>query len=484
MPLLILTLLAADRPATDPRGADRFNVLMIVVDDMRCELGCYGAGRIDSPAIDRLASRGTLFERAYCQQAVCNPSRASVLTGLRPSTLGLYDLRTHFRDARPNVVTLPQRFRHAGYFTRGIGKVFHNWVQPNRRGDSRSWSVPAVMHYFHHSDDVPYVGLVPNDEIAVPKASRLDVPDEAYLDGRVAELGSRAIADYAASGRDEPWFLAVGFWKPHAPFNAPSSHWRRYDGRAITDPEPIEPPTDVPDLALHDGREITRGFRDNPNRRPTPEQTRTLRHGYYAAISYVDTQVGRILDALDKSGQRDETIVVLWSDHGLHLGEQSLWGKTTNFELDVRVPLIIDAPGTPQGTRVSGLVELVDLYPTLTDWCGIDAPALDGESLVPLLRDPDGPGRDAAYSWHPRPAYVDEGEMPDAIGWSVRTDRYRLTDWRKYPNGDLIATELYDLSETDIETENIAARRPELVARLRPLLNTERERVPASWRDE
>ena len=478
-------LLAASPSEAEDAPASRPNVLMIVVDDMRAELGCYGDAHIVSPNLDALAARGTLFERAYCQQAVCNPSRASTLTGLYPSTLGIWDLPTHFRQRRKDIVTLPQAFTNSGYVTRGIGKVFHNWTQDRYRGDARSWSLPQALHYANHGDDVPHVGLIPPSRIEMPKVTIHDVPDEAYLDGRVAALGVDSLEAFAQTG--EPFFLACGFWKPHSPFNAPAQYWNLYDFDDITDPDPAKRPKDVPGIAMHDSREIRRGFRDRPGNRPTAEEARRLRHGYYAAISFADAQIGKLLDALDRTGLAENTIVVFWSDHGYHLGEKTLWAKTSNFELDARVPMIVALPDALRGSaagsggqRTDALVELVDLYPTLCDLAAIDPPhELDGDSLAPLLRGKANAAQSdddaAAFTWHPRPAYPVEGTDPKAIGWSMRTDRYRLTEWRAFDDGELRAVELYDHDADADEMANIAAERPEVVERLRPRLDAWRQ---------
>ena len=442
LPYLVL-LFAAAAAAAPP------DVLFVVADDLRCDLGCYGADHVLSPHLDRLAAGGRLFRRAYCQQAVCNPSRASVMTGLDPWTLGVYDLHTHFRERRKDVLTLPQAFKAAGYHARGIGKVYHNWVQENRRGDAPSWSVPQMMHYANHSDDVPFVGRVPANRTDLPKCFDLDVPDEAYFDGRIADLAVAAIE----AEREEPLFLAVGFWKPHSPFNAPAKYWDLYDRQSL--PDVATPrPEGVPDVAMHDGREILRAFRKRPGKRPTDAEARAMRHGYYAAISYLDAQVGKLLDAVERTGR--ETVVVFWSDHGYHLGEKTLWAKTSNFELDARVPLIVAGPGIRPG-ETDALAELCDLYPTLAERCGVDAPAdLGGVSLVPVLDDPSASVRDAAFTWHPRPAYVSPGEEPDVMGRSVRTDRYRYTQWRTWPDGKVVAEELYDHAADPAESRNAA----------------------------
>lgn len=437
-------------------AAERPNVLFIAVDDMRVELSCYGKEYVHSPNIDRLASRGTMFTHAYCQQAVCNPSRASLLTGLRPETLGIWDLPTHFRQKLPDVVTLPQLFKNSGYFTQGIGKIFHNWRQDDYQGDARSWSVPAVMHYASHATDQAIVeGTVPEDEVNVPRCEMRDVPDEAYFDGRVAQLAVDALGQLKQNGNS--FFLAVGFWKPHAQFNAPKKYWDLYHRSEIQPPANSEPPTNVPPIALHDSREILRGFKDNVGGIPTAEQVLALRHGYLAAISYVDAQIGRVLDELDRLDLRSNTIVVLWSDHGFHLGEHGLWAKTSNFELDARVPLIMATPEKPQGVRCDSLVELLDLYPTLADLCDLAAPDnLEGVSLRPLLDDANARVKDAAYTWHPRPAYPADGQNPQAMGFSKRTQRYRYTEWRDFETGQVLARELYDHDTDPAETQNIA----------------------------
>jgi len=460
--------------------SERPNVLFIAVDDMRAELGCYGSSIVSSPHIDALAERGTLFERAYCQQAVCNPSRASLLTGLRPETLDIWNLATHFRERRPDVVTLPQHFMRNGYHAEGIGKIFHNWRQDDWRGDAASWSVPAVMHYAAHGQDQAEVeGDVPPNETSTPKCEIRDVPDEAYFDGRVAKLAVDALG--RLSRQDKPFFLAVGFWKPHSQFNAPKRYWDRYDRQEIKRAANPFPPRFVPEIALHDAREMLRSFRDRAFGRPTPAEEIELRHGYYAAISYVDAQVGKVVDELDRLGLAEDTIIVFWSDHGYHLGEHGLWAKTSNFELDARVPLIVAAPGSPANRRSRSLVELLDLYPTLADLAGLPSPDhLEGESLRPILKDPRATVKPAAFTWHPRPAYPSEQDPLEAIGYSMRTDRFRYTEWRSAKDGAVIARELYDHQDDPDETINRAddARYREDAARLATALEQARPAAP------
>jgi len=380
---LVLALPAVLQAADSAIPSTKYNVLFIAADDLRNDLGCYGHELVKTPNFDRLAKRGVLFNRAYCQQAVCNPSRASLLTGRRPDTLRVWDLPTHFRSNMPDLVTLPQYFKQHGYFTQNIGKIFHNFRQ-TIQGDPDSWSVPAVMHFANHGDDKPVVdGPLPPNLAQDPKCEQRDVPDEAYFDGRVAKLSVQALSELRAKA--QPFFLAVGFWKPHSPYNAPKRYWDLYSRDAVGLPKNPEWPFGAPRIAWHDSREIL----GTPARVLSPEAVREIRHGYLANISYFDAQLGKVLDELDRLQLAENTIIMFWSDHGYHLGEQSLWAKTSNFELDARVPLLIAAPGMAQGTRTDSLVELLDLYPTLTELCGLPLPqGVEGASLVPVLKNP------------------------------------------------------------------------------------------------
>jgi iduronate 2-sulfatase len=468
--------------AAEPPRQMPLNVLFIAVDDLRNDLGCYGDALVRTPHIDRLAARGTVFDAAYCQQAVCNPSRASLLTGRRPDTLRIWDLPTHFRTRHPEIVTLPQYFKRHGYHAENIGKIFHNWRQ-SIEGDPESWSVPAVMHFASHSADQPQVdGPVPPDLAKSPRCQMRDVPDEAYFDGRIAARAIESLREAAA--RDTPFFLAVGFWKPHAPFNAPKRYWDLYDRDAIPRPRHPEWPTDAPRIAWHDSQEILRESQGPL----TPAQAQTIRHGYLAATSYLDAQVGRVLDELERLGLAERTIVVFWSDHGYHLGEQSLWAKTSNFELDARVPLVIAAPGVGSaGGRVAAPVELLDLYPTLVDLAGLPLPSgLDGTSLVPLLVDPQAEVKPAALTQHPRPAHIDRSPegMPKAMGYSVRTPTHRYTEWRDWKTGATVARELYDHAADADETTNVAGRadQQDVVARHAALLEQFHPLVRPGWK--
>lgn len=417
------------------RAADpRWNVLFISVDDLRPALGCYGDRRALTPSIDRLAAGGRTFLSAYCAQAVCGPSRSALFTGRLPDQTRVWHNRHRFRDTLPDAVTLPQAFLRAGWTTMSLGKVLSG---DEREEDPASWSVPAVLRAKGWKTSL--------DPRSAGKGKglpweRLDVGDDAYPDGRIADLAIGALTEAATAPR--PFFLAVGFLKPHLPFNAPARYWDRHDPEALgTVPFP-EPTPGAPALAWPDHRELA-GYRGMPaDERVDAATARDLRHGYSACVSYVDAQVGRVLDALDRLGLASRTIVVLWGDHGYSLGEGDHWCKATNFERDTRVPLVIRVPGMARpGASTPALVELVDLYPTLTGLAGVPAPAgLAGRSLVPLLDDPAAPGREVALSQFARPF---RNQDPETMGYSLRSPSHRYTRWVEWPSRRTVAEELY-----------------------------------------
>ena len=438
--------------------ATKLNVLFVMADDLRPELASYGSPAI-TPNLDRLAKRSVQFDRAYCQQALCNPSRSSMLTGRRPDTLKLWHNGLHFREKNPEVTTLPLWFKEQGYTTRCVGKIFHNW-HTKEKGDARSWSAPEFLHYANHGDDVAQVtGELPSNHASpsprkytnVPLYECRDVTDDAYFDGRVASEAVRVMREV----REQPFFLAVGFWKPHAPFNAPKKYWDMYD-RAKLPPLNSARPTGAPDVAFHDGREL-RGV--PPNQVTfTAEQVAEIRHGYFANISYLDAQLGKVLDELDRLKLTERTAIVFCGDHGYHLGEHTQWAKTSNFEYDARVPLLLATPkSTNAGRRSSSLVELLDLFPTLVELCGLPRPTgLEGTSLVPVLNDVSKSVKAATFTQHPRPSYFDRepsGE-PTTMGVSVRTARVRYTEWRDWKSSKTVARELYDAQQDPAELHN------------------------------
>ncbi|MCA9270484.1 MAG: sulfatase [Planctomycetales bacterium] len=442
-------------------AGDRPNVLLIVADDLNCAIGPYGDATAVTPNLNRLADRGMVFQRAYCQQAVCNPSRSSFLTGLRPDTVKVDDLRKSFRDTAPGgatLVTLPQHFKNHGYFCQNIGKIFHNMGETQ---DRRSWSIDETLFKGTHADDTVYANTPPAlRTFSVPRApvvEALDVPDTAYRDGQIANMAAAMLRDHPADG--QPFFLAVGFWRPHLPFVAPKKYWDLYDEEEIPAPQPAAAPEGAPSIALHESREI-HGYSGVPNDRDfTAEEIRRFRHGYYASISFMDAQLGEILDALDDGGHADDTIVVFTSDHGFHVGQHTLWGKTTNFELDARVPLIVAAPDMKagHGKSTTALAELVDLYPTLAELAGVDGDLngrLEGTSLAPIVADPTASVKQAAFTQHQHPFYGPATNWK-AWGYSIRTADWRYTEWRAIDGGDVVARELYDHVRDPLETRNV-----------------------------
>ncbi len=473
-------LVLASLPCMSTAAAERPNVLFIMADDLRCELASYGSPA-RTPNLDRLARRAVQFDRAYCQQAVCNPSRSSLLTGRRPDTLRLWNNGTHFRELNPDVATLPLWFKQQGYTTRCVGKIFHNW-HTQEKGDRRSWSAPEFLHYANHGDDKPqapgepanHAGAAPRNYGAVPLWECRDVPDAAYYDGRVADEAVRVLSEVKAG----PFFLAVGFWKPHAPFNAPKRYWDLYDRAKLPPLDPARP-AGAPEIAFHDGREL-RGI---PPQQVTfmPDHVAEIRHGYFANISYMDAQVGKVLEALESHGLAERTIVVFVSDHGYHLGEHTLWAKTSTFEFDAHVPMLIAAPGfADRGRKSTSLVELLDLFPTLVELCHLPRPSgLEGASLVPVLMDTANTIKPAAFTQHPRPAYFDRepSKAPSAMGYSVRTPQVRYTEWRDWRTGEPTARELYDHRTDPREMRNVLDS-PELAAAQRDAAALLRRQFP------
>lgn len=492
-----LALGAIVQAAPHQRSRDRapLNVLFIAVDDLRPEGGTFGPSPVKTPHIDALARRGVAFTRAYAQQALCSPSRTSLLTGLRPDTTRIYDLQTHFRATVPDVVTLPEHFKRHGYHAQGFGKIYHEGLD-----DRASWSVPLWMPTLPWNeaygkpetiadvrrqrerllaDGRPLGPLVAERDARTGTTLKLggggpyvrgpswedpDVADEALPDGELATAAIGAMRQL----RDRPFFLALGFAKPHLPFVAPKKYYDLYPADTIqVAPNPLAP-RDAPAIAMHGWGEL-RQYPDIPRTGPlSDEQARALRRGYFAAISYVDAQIGRVLAEVDRLGLRDRTIVVLWGDHGYHLGEHGLWNKHSNFEGATRSPLIVSAPGRKAGVRTAALAELVDVYPTLCDLAGLPLPpALEGASLAPVFADPTRSIKDAAFSQYPR---------PKGMGYTMRTDRHRYTEWRSTA-GDVLAAELYDHHTDAQENENLAGR-PEHGAAVRELS----ARLKAGWR--
>jgi iduronate 2-sulfatase len=454
-------------------GTAKPNVLFIAVDDLRPMLGCYGDKTAISPNIDAVAKRGMVFERAYCQEAVCCPSRLSLMTGLRPDTTRVWDLATHFREALPNAVTLPQHFKANGYHTRSIGKIYHGGGRAS--SDPPSWSEPA-QHAVALGAKVRYANAanlkgkgLKRDSTEAGLAS-----GSVYIDQIVCDQAAGALGELKK--KSKPFFLAVGFRKPHLPFCAPKKYWDMYDRDKIPPPESTKHPSGAPELAVRSWRELE-GYRDIPkDGKITPEKVQQLRHGYYACVSYIDDLVGRLVKELDRLGLAGNTVVILWGDHGFHLGEQGLWTKANNYEWSTRAPLILAGPKQANpGGRSRALVEFVDIYPTLADICGLPVPkGLEGVSMTPLLAKPNRPWKKAVFSQYPRHRTSHRHRKHGQImGYAIRTDRYRYVEWREWGAKKIVARELYDHRSDAGEMVNLAAgeENKTIIAELSKLLD-------------
>ena len=468
------------------------NVLFIAVDDLRPSLGCYGDNHAISPNIDALADRGVLFNRAYCQVAVCNPSRASLMTGLRPDNLGVWTLPIHFREAKPDAVTLPQWFRQFGYNAVSHGKIYHNptpdpqsWSEPIRRLPPLPFPYPDGAR---ERVKTTMQGLSPGDwrqnNLRLPSTAAPDLADSEVRDGAQTDM---AIEDLRRLGNEsQPFFLAMGYIRPHLAWVAPKKYWDMHDPATLPVPQNQQVIPGTPPYAPSNNSELSHyvDLIDMPkpwDERTLPaEKMRHLTHAYYACVSYVDAQIGRLLDALDEEGLTENTIVVLWSDHGWKLGENRGWGKMTNYELDARVPLIISAPGRrATGQQTDQLSELLDLYPTLCELAGIETPKfVDGRSLVPVLDDAETKVHDEALS-----QYYRNFEGRQYMGYSMRTDQYRFIEWRDFESGAVTARELYDHTSGKPEIANIIDSAPgELIDRLTEQLVRSHPRKPLVMR--
>lgn len=428
------------------RAADstRPNVLFIAVDDLRPELPCYGQQHIHSPNIDRLAASGVLFQRAYCMVPTCGASRASLMTGIRPARERFVNHLTWAEKDAPGTATLNTHFKRNGYYTVSLGKIFHHPTD-----NAEGWSEPAWR-----PKGVPTYRVAENHELHERRARELgdrgrgpayesgDVADDAYADGVLAQ---RAVTDLRRlAAKDEPFFLAVGFFKPHLPFVAPKKYWDLYDHGQIQLPDNYHAPKDAPPESIHNSGEL-RSYADIPAKGSVTEETaRNLIHGYYACVSYTDAQIGKLLDELDRLQLSDNTIVVLWGDHGWNLGEHTLWCKHSCYETSMRVPLVIRAPGVDGDRQTTGLTESIDVYPTLCELAGLTLPQhLQGRSFVPLLRAPQTTWKQAAI-----------GRFQN--GDTIRTDSFRFSEYTD-GKGKAIAAMLYDHTADPNEDVNVAS---------------------------
>ena len=441
-------------------GQKKMNVLFISVDDMNDNLGCCGHPLVKSPNLDRLASQGTLFARNYNQFPLCGPSRSSLLTGLRPDTTQVFSLYYHFRQGLPNVVTLPQLFMQNGYYVARVGKIYHadnpDEIGKNGMDDRASWMErfnpagidktelePKVIKYYSHGDDLGKAMAFLAD----------DGPDENHTDGKVAAQAIKLLETH----KDKPFFIAAGFYRPHCPWISPKKYFDLYPMAEITVPK-ISPDTqnNYPPLALTSTKPW-------PNFGVSEEQARQCKQAYFAAISFVDAQIGLVLDAVDRLGLRDNTIIVFSSDHGYQLGEHGLWFKQDCFEEASRTPLIISMPKQKTaGQPCQRIVEHLDIYPTLADLAGLTPPGdLQGKSLCPLINNP-------AAEWsHPAFTQVQRKQGP---GYSIRTERWRYTEWNLGADG----VELYDHENDPQELKNLAqdSKYADVCAQLKAQLTT------------
>ena len=471
--------LYSQQNASTENASKKPNILFLVIDDLKPVLGVYGDTNVKTPGLDQLAGEGVLFENAYCQQAVCAPSRISFFTGKRPDRTKVYDLHTNMRDMVPDIITAPQFFKAHGYTTVGLGKLMHG----AKRNDPVSWSIHTKKDdklNYANGFTYPAEGKYQNPEIRVaseeadaqnlnwkqtkkylvsknlfPATECLDVPDDAYADGAIAEAGIKLMKNL--SKKDKPFFIALGFHKPHLPFVAPKKYWDMYDRDKIEKNPFQKHAKNSPDFAYQTWGEL-RAYSDIPEEGPLPDdKQKEVIHGYWASVSYVDAQVAKVLQALKKLGLEENTIVVLWGDHGWHLGDHGLWCKHTNFEQATKVPFIIKAPGYKKGVKASTMTELVDVFPTLVDYAGLEIPDyLEGQSLIPVLVNPETQIKDYAISQYFRGKNI--------MGYSLRTKRYRLTLWLKgdFKHNDLFrdpviaATELYDYKTDPQEKVSLA----------------------------
>ncbi|WP_163397319.1 sulfatase [Flavobacterium fluviatile] len=514
------------------------NILFVAFDDMRTELGCYGSEVVKSPNIDALAKAGVQFNRAYCQEAICGPSRASIMTGARNETINVIDLFQDFRANCPSIITLPQHFRENGYETVYTGKVFHG----KYTDDELSWSRKATQP--KKDPNIPETkggyALKENQQMYIDNKKELDakygekmirenwlakgpdvecadVPDETYEDGENTLAAIATLNELTKS--DKPWFLGLGFHKPHLDWIAPKKYWDMYDESEIPIATQVDPPINGAAMGLSESLEVRVGADMPKTEAFSPELQRKLRHGYFACVSYVDAQLGKMVEALKASGEYENTIIVLWSDHGFNLGEMGYWGKATNYEISTRVPFIIVAPGVTdkvKGQKADALVELIDVYPTLCELAGLKQPThLEGNSIVSIIKNPSKKGAEAAFSVFPTPALREwaarpftppfrnsffapliekietkiKNQMGDkwnraafeefVMGYAMRTDRYRLVLWkdRRHRNDAPLFVELYDHEKDPNETTNIADSNTKIIANLTKQFNKSQKKV-------
>lgn len=448
------------------------NVLFIISDDLNNMLGCYGNSVVKTPNIDRLAARGVRFDRAYCTFPLCGPSRNSMLTGLYPNSTGILANSQIFRQTIPNRLSLPQVFRQQGYFVGRLGKLYHynvpNSIGTDGHDDPASWELQLNPAGVDRLEEHPRIeSLVPNQFGGTLSWYASPQSDEHHTDAKLA-ADAEWVLERCAGREARPFFLAVGFFRPHTPYVAPKVPWfDLYDQNAMPVIEGVE--EDLKDLPA-----AATASQKKEQLTMTVEQKQKARQAYYASISFMDAQVGRMVDALEALGLADDTVIVFTSDHGYHLGEHGLWQKMSLFEESSRVPLLIVAPGYQRGVASAAPVSHVDIFPTLAELCNVDAPdGLQGQSLVPILKDVNQQGRGWALTQVTRGNARGNGARNRSIassedsgffGYSLKTSRWRYTEWADGDEG----RELYDHEADPTEQTNLAAA-PEFQATIAEL---------------
>ncbi|RMG37235.1 MAG: iduronate-2-sulfatase, partial [Methanobacteriota archaeon] len=429
--LFILIVLLLSTLSASGNAGKKLNVLFIAVDDLRPELGCYGSDVAITPNLDQLAKDGLMFEYAYCQQAICGPSRASLMTGARPETIGVIDNYIDFRELNPDIITLPQWFRENGYETVYVGKVFHGKFTDEKYSWSRKpatidlekprlpggYALPENQEIFKKNKQamIAKYGKAARYGLGMgPAYECADVPDYTYIDGYRTEVAIATLKELVKA--DKPFFLGYGLIRPHLNWNSPKKYWDLYDPAKIPLAKYRKAPVDGAAMGLHASFELRTRYGIPKQGTISDSLARKLKHAYLASVSYVDALIGKMIAALEESGARDNTIIVVWGDHGWHLGDMGIWGKATNYEVATRVPLIIWTPGMAaenRGEKCQALVELIDIYPTLCDLCGLEKPKhLQGISFAPLLQNPEQPWKEAVFSVFPTPALREWGARP------------------------------------------------------------------------
>lgn len=486
--LLVFTNCKSQQAKSISKQSAQKNILFIAVDDLKPLLNCYGATEMHTPNFDRLAEMGVIFENAEVQQAVCGPSRASIMTAMYPDHTKVWDLHTNFRESAPELLSMPEYLITQGYETTATGKIYHQGSTSDGH-DAKSWSIPYVSpDYYDPKYGEPAFGAYQHPETKKkyaalekealengikqigkqrayafnklrPSTESANVSDEAYNAGLYTIQTLKNLEILQKKGK--PFFLAVGYQKPHLPFVAPKKYWDLYKREAIKLAEFQELSEGTPEIAYHSFGEL-RAFTDIDNNlkigdKMNEDKQRELIHGYMACVSYIDAQLGKLLDALEEKNLLENTIIVLWGDHGYHLGDHTEWNKHSNFEQATRTPLMFAGPGVSRNIKVENPVELVDVFPTLFELAGIKTPKVDGKSLVPLLDNDVKTTIDVDF------AVSQYRRSKEKMGYSLRTNRYRYTEWfddgyrsnKPYEEGLIIARELYDYDKDPLETKNL-----------------------------